>query len=247
MSHEGLCLSSCPSGFLPLNGVCVACGLKCKECEGAEDECTVCRDDLFMVDGICKCEIEKKFDENANCIDLGEDDKLHIKDRTFDKGTQIVAFEFKDKLEPLTDTSGFTLNLKSNGQKLIPKSIKTSADRKFLYFTLNLKENLESALLQINNENVEVLHSKVSSSIKKYFIDYPMEIEISFYFTALDEAVKASGEKAAIGTSIFTIVMLLVSLNMALILIKLFQMLDFFVYLNVDIPVNLKIFISFFD
>ena len=200
-----------------------------------------------MVDGLCKCEIGKKFDQSANCVVLGDDDKLLIESKSFDKGTQIVAIEFKDKLEPLTDTKGFSLSLKSNNQKLIPKSIKTSADRKYLYFALDLKDNLEEATLQINNENVEILYNKFSSSINKYFIDYPIEVKISYYFTALDEAVKATGEKAAIGTSIFTIVMLLVSLNMALILIKLFQMLDFFIYLNVDVPGNVKTFISFFD
>ena len=34
---------------------------------------------------------------------------------------------------------------------------------------------------------------------------------------------------------------------MALILIKLFQMLDFMRYLNIDLPANVKIFISFFN
>ena len=91
-----------------------------------------------------------------------------------------------------------------------------------MLITLDLKENIEQETLQITTEVPGLLYSEVSSSITKYFVNYPIEVQVSYFFTALDEAVKAQGEKAAIGASIFTIVMLLVSLNMALILIKLF-------------------------
>ena len=40
-----------------------------------------------MVDGVCKCEMTKKFDQEANCVDLGENDKLKIIDTSFNKST----------------------------------------------------------------------------------------------------------------------------------------------------------------
>ena len=180
-------------------------------------------------------------------MDLPKDEKLLLKDQSFNKANQVVSIEFEELLQPLTSTEGFSLTLKNSNKKIEAKSTSISADKKFLLFTLDLKESIDNDLLLVTNDNIELIKSKIDSTRFKYFIDYPVEIPISYYFTKMDETVKANGEKAAIGTSIFTLMMLLVSVNMALVLIKLFQMLNFFVYLNVDIPVNLKTFISFFD
>jgi len=60
-----------------------------------------------------------------------------------------------------------------------------SSDKKILFFTLNLKENLESEILQISNQNITTIFTKGATK-KKYFVDYPIEVEISFYFTVLD-------------------------------------------------------------
>ena len=228
-------------------GTCETCGPKCVTCGNSTNSCIDCRADLEKVGGICSCPTGKKFNENNECVDLPNDEKLLLKDQNFNKANQIVSIEFEELLQPLNSTQGFSLTLKNSKIKIETKSTSISPDKKFLLFTLDIKDNIENDFLLVTNENIGLIKSKIDSTRFKYFLDYPIEVPISYYFTKMDEAVKANGEKVAIGATILTLGMLLVSVNMALVLIKLFQMLDFFVYLNVDIPVNLKIFISFFD
>ncbi len=44
-SHDGRCLSSCPTGFYPLSGVCAKCASKCLICDA--NGCTACVNSLY--------------------------------------------------------------------------------------------------------------------------------------------------------------------------------------------------------
>ena len=82
---------------------------------------------------------------------------------------------------------------------------------------------------------------------KRYFANWPISLEISYYSTGATAAAGAAAKSASYVQVGMTAVLMIVSFNAALILIKLFQMLDFFVYINVELPLNAQAFISYFD
>ena len=189
--HQNQCLDQCPAGYSDISGVCQVCGPKCKTCQGTVTTCILCRDDLQMVEAKCQCPTGKNFNQNLECVELKKDQQLLIINKSFDTSTQIVSIEFDNKLEPLKDAEGFTFTLKKSKKILTPKSVAISSDKKYLLVSLDLKENIEQETLQISTENVGLLLTKVSTDVFKYFVSYPIEVPVSYYFTALDEAVKA--------------------------------------------------------
>lgn len=55
------------------------------------------------------------------------------------------------------------------------------------------------------------------------------------------------GDVGAQVTTVVTMSLMVVSFPLALTLIKLFQMIDFLLYINVDLPINAQAFLSLFD
>ena len=110
---------------------------------------------------------------------------------------------------------------------------------------LLLNQSYEKAIYSVSSKNLSSIHSKEFAN--NFFIKYPIKTEISFFKTASAAAAEAAARSASYISVGMTAVLMIVSFNAALILIKLFQMLDFFVYINIDLPLNVQNFISFFD
>ena len=110
---------------------------------------------------------------------------------------------------------------------------------------LVLNKSYEKAIYEVTSKNMTAIHSKENPTT--FFVDYPVKTEISFFKTASAAAAAAAAESASYVSVGMTAVLMLVSFNAALILIKLFQMLEFFVYINVDLPLNVQNFIAYFD
>lgn len=90
------------------------------------------------------------------------------------------------------------------------------------------------------------MQSRKSSS--DYFTEFPVEVKNVNYFNS--EATKSIESVGSVGSAIttgLTVGLVVVSFPLALTLIKLFQMIDFLLFINVDLPVNTKAFLSLFD
>ena len=72
-------------------------------------------------------------------------------------------------------------------------------------------------------------------------------MEVSYFATASAATAGKASEGASYISLTLTALLLMVSFNAALILIKLFQMLEFFIYINIELPLNVQTFISYFD
>ena len=70
---------------------------------------------------------------------------------------------------------------------------------------------------------------------------------VSYYNSASTAQIKTAGTVAATVTTAVTAGLMIFTFPIALTLIKLFQMIDFLMYVNVDLPVNVQEFLDIFD
>ena len=132
---------------------------------------------------------------------------------------------------------------------ITPKSI-TIQGEITLNVVLDLQKSVDQELVYISLKSPELeapTAVTAKADQKRFFEKWPISLKISYYSSGATAAAGAAAEGASYLQVGMTAVLMIVSFNAALILIKLFQMLDFFVYINVDLPLNVQTFISYFD
>ena len=117
---------------------------------------------------------------------------------------------------------------------MTPTSIKASQKSLDIFFSFS--ETIENQKLFITpKDNSRIIQSKDK---KKFFSGYPLSTLLNYFATGAEGAISAAGKSASYVSNGMTILLMVVSFNSALILIKIFQMLDFFVFLNIEVPLN---------
>ena len=110
---------------------------------------------------------------------------------------------------------------------------------------IKLTENIEDKFLFITpKNNTKILKSKTQ---KKTFYSYPIKTKINYFTTIIDSLVTGASRVATVAINGVIITLFAASFNSAVTLIKIMQMLEFFVFLNVDLPLNVLTLIEFFS
>ena len=228
---------------------CISCGkIGCLECklELSEVQCTKCKDGLEVAKRDCGCTGGKIFKDEASdeCIDPPKNTILNVEKKYFEKKTQKISIEFDEpQSTTVIDSDAFEIELEESSTKNSTSA--SSTQQKMLTIFLKLSESVEDKTIYIlPKEDPLVLKSKDKS---KTFYNFPISLKINFFTTGVDAPIAAAGQGASVATNGMTAALMIISFNSALILIKIFQMLDFFVFLNLDLPLNVQKFMEFFD
>ena len=255
--HSNQCLSSCPSGFYDNIGICTSCDPSCITCSGSPEACMSCPQD-------------KRLSSSNECIEISEEpetipedtpkntpseDSLILECGEFDKALTQIMLEFNLPLSTNDKNTDFeTLELTigkaiEDATPIKPEKFEISKSKKKIFIKLKFSEEIEKEFIFIDSKSKLEIHSILPSTPQTptYFTSYPIKIPISYFSTSLDILISEKGQTSSTVISAFTIILLLGSTHAALILVKLFQLLDYFGYLNIELPKNLKIFLSLFE
>ena len=93
----------------------------------------------------------------------------------------------------------------------------------------------------------KIIFESSKSDPPSYFLDFPITLKIDYYELGIESVFAMVGQGIRIASVITTGILLTVSYKKALTLVKLFQMLDFFIYLDVNKPANLVSYMKFFN
>lgn len=116
-------------------------------------------------------------------------------------------------------------------------------DYKTLALEVKIKGNVENGVMVINFMNVISFYEENKPTNTLNIAE--IEIKNINYFSLGDEKAVATAAKVGnSGLKITSILYYLVSTTTSLFLLKLFQMIDYLVFFNVDHPRNLKVFLS---
>lgn len=158
----------------------------------------------------------------------------------------IAKVTFSQKIKSDVDYKTLETKLESSRGEIIEKyEIKEISlnSNLVLEIKLEIKENLENGKLTVKFRNPLNIRSVDDDDI--YLTQETAIIEpISFYISPNEEGVKAAADSASSSLKVFLGASAVVSLPMAFVLLKIFQMIDFMVLFNVKHPRNLSLFLS---
>ena len=167
----------------------------------------------------------------------------------FSKIKETLELEFNQK-PTVKEPGSFTITLtqRLNDTTTEIKFIPARIEGKKVIFELTLPEDgIENGTLTINSTASPNIASERSPL--NLFIDFPKKVEEVYMYK--NEAIQSAAESAGSGLSkllIFqNIFLTLISIPFALLIVQLFQIIDFIGLINIELPVNVKAFIEYFD
>lgn len=173
---------------------------------------------------------------------------LKIEQAQFFPNLKSVSIKFEEKIQNSTFSNlQFLLRDIEQPTKISNISTKNISiiEKNILKITFKIEDNISNQQLEITSNNFTEIRSKESTKI---FSSYPIKLIINYYENAAVKAtVKAVGSGISLLSKILTMIISFLSLNTAIILIKIFQMIDFFLLINVNPPTNVKEFINYFQ
>ena len=207
---------------------CEACGDSCLKCVTDKDTCTECKSaQRKVLDGKCVC-IEGYLEniDTKQCEADKEAILLEIKTKYWAKKTQTISIQFTEQINEFKAASLLQVYFKKEGgtTKIVPKSI-TIEKESILNIVLDLSESVDSQPIYINLQEVEKeapTAVTAKSDPKRYFKEWPISLDISYYSTGAVAAAGATAQSASYISVGMTAILMIVSFNAALILIKLF-------------------------
>lgn len=122
----------------------------------------------------------------------------------------------------------------------------SSSSKNKIFFTYNFEESFENSLIIIKMKDQTIFESsEVAGSILK--INSVTVRNVNYLKSDQNASVQAVGAATSQATGIITILLFIISAPMAVALVKLFQLVDFLVYINVKIPTNARNFMELFQ
>jgi hypothetical protein len=174
---------------------------------------------------------------------------LKLTEALFKKLDQEVVLSFNGTIN-LLNIQSFILTVKQGGiadKLIIPKRISLDESKTKIIFKFEFDFGMENATIEIANKEGELTVQSHSSNWI-YYTDFPVEVKnVNYFNSAATESIESIGSIGSKITTGLTIGLVVVSFPLALTLIKLIQMIDFLLFINVELPVNTQAFLSLFD
>ena len=221
------CLDACPEGKFEDSGECKNCGKYCKICT-QETTCTTCSGDFKPdSDGKCACPIGTKLSEDETlCLVDSKGEKIKINEKIFFKDALKISITFSQGLKEKDFNSTLILSLTNpaNNQKEIVKQTSTVYDKqnsKIDFFLGPFNRTISGETLTVTTSNGSIFES-LKDDPSSFFIDFPIEVKVDYFVLGIEKAIAVVGQGAGVASVATTGILMAVSFNTALALVKLF-------------------------
>ena len=167
------------------------------------------------------CITGTKYDEETgSCVVDDSAKTIEVKSTFFSKKEQKITIEFSEKIN-IEDFSllNHTISENLKAKSITPKGVSLEQNISMI-IQLELNQSYDKANYTINSQNLTTIYSLKNNTL--FFTDYPISTEISFFKTASAAAAEAAAKGASYISIGMTAILMIVSFNAALILIKLF-------------------------
>ena len=240
--ESGKCLKLCPgkNQHRSSKNECITCPENCTECNEDTGLCTKCDDDYVIAPSTRLCErvanpiliTDQYYSEVSQKIELTFNQKL-------------TTSNLKDNLKlTLSDPSGGVAerSLRPPKQAYLDTSYKTihiivdfaGIEQTFTDFDIVITESTEGTIRAANDSRVR-------------FTKYPVRSrEITLFLSPLSRFIISAGKSASVLMQILSFILVLLSISMAIAMIKVFQLIFFLLFINIRLPSNATQFIFSF-
>jgi hypothetical protein len=240
------------------------CGsARCKLCANLFTQCTACKNEFSQElvnqnNGDITCEFtevdDNLDDENivsgvpgANLRTVGNNE-FRITEAYFRDSTQHVKLKFSARCNPNLDFR--TINVKlfekdlSTEVSVIYQKAEFVENERILELTLKFQDNIENGFIEVEFTNPLLVYeaNKPQNQITK---DKWIVSNVNFYKSKVEEVITGALKSSNVGLQALSVLYYIISSTSALILVKLFQMIDYLMYFNVDHPSNLYSFLGY--
>lgn len=218
-----------PNQFYIQGITCLECYFRCQTCSGSKKtECL-------------SCSLPATFTEYGTCREE-PDPKLEVKKSSFNNIKQIVTVQYNLRLVKNNCETSFKpvviqdfLPVNFTGKYVKVDHLKFEYEMEFF-------ERVTNATITFINENFTLTQSQ--SGEENYFFDNITVNNINNNYQALQLDAKAVKSTSTMVVKIVTILMMVVGFSSAVALIKLFQMIDYYTFINVKHPKNFLMVVS---
>ena len=238
--ESGNLVCKCQKGeFLKKGEGCLKCRDNCEECEDQTGKCSTCTFDYVL----------ERSDPGCEKVDL----PIMVTKTSYSEMNQQLKVEFNQKITTKELPGSLSFELfdpisQKTLQKITPKRATIEASERriivdfdFLEAGLDfeehqiiVKEAIERAIIARNDTRVS-------------FIRFPItKANISHFSSAAAQVANEFSQGSSAFLSILSIILVFVSISMAVVMIKLFQLLFFLLFINVRLPANASKFILSF-
>lgn len=228
------CIRECPVKTYSINSSIP----KCLDCDGYifENTCgETCPNNLISQDGYCICSPDTKL-INGRCSF-----ELLIISKLYEPATKEVRIQFNEEIKQVDPASlQFVFSDESHDSLLLPpESASTIGDLLTIKFFFN--ESVNQATLKIDKMNSSSAIGEIGSRLNNdtIFSRFPIMIpNITFYRGALDATIKTTAQITGATVNGAMGLLMLVNFPVFFTLLKLFQVVEYITYLNINIPGN---------
>lgn len=230
---------------------CLSTG--CQVCASDFEDCSACLNPL--TDGLVESDVSA---DKKKCLirpldppplenEVDPDHSFTIEGVKFRDDTSTIRINFNLRCTKRVQTSAISIELfNSDRTKKIELEYlrgRMIDDNYGLALEVNIKENVEKGILVVHFLNVatffEENNQENSLNLEKVELK-----DVSYYSIGEERAVKTIANVGNGALKVTSILYYLISTSMALFLMKLFQMIDYLVFFNVQHPKNLRTFLG---
>lgn len=229
----------CNDGYFKseITSVCQKCSLNCLTCSETENYCLSCDTSAnLLLNG-----------ENI-CQEFNPEEILTLKSSIFISTSSLIELKFDKpiKRKPVFSTSfDILVQINSRSSTLLKVTRwNLQAQNTKLSLFLDISENFQNSNITIDSQNKFLL--EISQLNNTVFSGYPILIQnVSRYATAADPGIKIFSQGLKVATSSVSITAFLGNAKGCIYFIKLLQVLEFFTYINIQLPSNVRNFFEF--
>ena len=252
MYQDATCKACSEQGRIGIGKYCEVCDKSCKTCSDIlPTNCTSC-EQWYWLTKENKCLAQKfvKIEEVRFIADLKE---IIIKFDTLVKPIISSITDISEMIIYKNPKSQIIIQVTGSSQPL-PSISSLSPVQGYTFESILIKEDslrvkisvtetISNATFAIRFKQLPAIISQ--SDVNTVFKDQVIVVEdINLIYTALDKAMAQSAASVGAAVTSISTLILLLSIPQAFILMKLFQMIDFYIYIDCDFPTNFSAFLA---
>ena len=242
IQSENRCMNSCPrtNQYRDSLNTCQDCPEFCEKCLGITGACSSCNSTYILISSNNTCEKAEK--------------PLLVKSIDYSSLTQRLTVSFNQAIITPNDlNSALKIELKEPQNSTPPSEINhrkvnldDSRSRIIIEFDFKKEDKqFEDHQILVTEVNKETI--KAERDPRDIFKAYPItKSEVTSIESNLAETAITAGQGASYSLGLLSIILMFVSLSMAVIMVKLFQLLFFLLYIDVNLPSNAARFVDKF-
>ena len=239
---DNQCIKSCPqtNQFLDNQKTCKDCPAFCEKCNDIIGTCSRCKDGFVLLLSENSCQrIEnplflKRVDYSSTSQTLKISfNQLIITPRDLNSALKIELKHPQSSTQPY-QVKHKEINLDDSGSRIIIKFEFKKENQSFTDYEIVITEITESTI-------------KAQRNPRDIFKAFPITQKgVTYIKSRIADISVTAAKGTSYSLNILSIILLLISLSLAVIMIKLFQLLFFLLFININLPSNIGRFIYSF-